>query len=147
MDLSPGKLLVLAVVALIVLGPEKLPGAIRSVGKFWGEFQSFRASMESEVRNAVGDLPVGGLSGGITNAFRNPVSRLLDGVAATTSPGHPQRTQSATPSVPVPSGTRAPVRPSTPTPAGAAGPPGGARRGRLVPAPGDEMGSGDPLLN
>jgi sec-independent protein translocase protein TatB len=51
-DLSLGKLLMLALIALIVLGPEKLPGAARTAGALFrrvrGGWDSVRAEVERE---------------------------------------------------------------------------------------------------
>ena len=55
LDLSPDKLLMLAVVALVVLGPNRLPGAARTVGRFFGQMRSMSASLQSEVREALHD--------------------------------------------------------------------------------------------
>jgi Tat protein translocase TatB subunit len=47
-------LIVIAVIALIVLGPEKMPQAARTAGKMLAEFRritgDFRATVENEVR-------------------------------------------------------------------------------------------------
>ncbi len=56
-NLDPGKLLVIAVVAIILLGPDRLPQVARQVGGAWKSFNEFRHRMESEVRNTVPDLP------------------------------------------------------------------------------------------
>lgn len=72
--LDPAKLLVILVLALILLGPERLPRAARQLGSFWRDLSRLRQRLEEEVREAVPDLdlpelPVirrGGLSGYIT---------------------------------------------------------------------------------
>src|ERR1700733_3849314 len=56
-NLDPGKLLVIAVVAIILLGPDKLPQVARQVGGAWRTFNEFRHRMESEVRSTMPDLP------------------------------------------------------------------------------------------
>ena len=56
-NLDPGKLLVIAVVAIILLGPDKLPQVARQVGGAWRSFNDFRHRMESEVRSSMPDLP------------------------------------------------------------------------------------------
>ena len=56
-NLDPGKLLVIAVVAIILLGPDKLPQFARQVGGAWRAFNDFRHRMESEVRSTMPDLP------------------------------------------------------------------------------------------
>lgn len=55
LDLSPEKLLMLAVVALVVLGPERLPAAARALGRFMGQLRSMSSSFQSEVREALHD--------------------------------------------------------------------------------------------
>ncbi|TAL89439.1 MAG: twin-arginine translocase subunit TatB [Rhodanobacter sp.] len=53
-DLSLGKLLMVALIALIVLGPEKLPGAARTAGallrRVRGGWDSVRAEVERELQ-------------------------------------------------------------------------------------------------
>ena len=56
-NLDPGKLIVIAVVAIILLGPDKLPQFARQVGGAWRSFNDFRRRMESEVRSTMPDLP------------------------------------------------------------------------------------------
>jgi TatA/E family protein of Tat protein translocase len=56
-DLSPIKILVVLIIALVVLGPEKLPEMTRKAGRAWAEFGRFRDSMHSQVREVVGDVP------------------------------------------------------------------------------------------
>lgn len=48
-DVSFSELLVIAVVALIVIGPEKLPKVARTVGAFVGRFQRYAAQIKEEV--------------------------------------------------------------------------------------------------
>jgi Sec-independent protein translocase protein TatA len=48
---------VIAVVAIILLGPDKLPQFARQVGGAWRTFNDFRRRMESEVRSTMPDLP------------------------------------------------------------------------------------------
>jgi Sec-independent protein translocase protein TatA len=57
LNLDPGKLLVIAVVAIILLGPDRLPQVARQVGGAWRTFNEYRHRMESEVRNSIPDLP------------------------------------------------------------------------------------------
>jgi sec-independent protein translocase protein TatB len=55
LDLSPDKLFMLALVALVILGPNRLPAAARTVGRFIGQIRSMSASLQSEVREALSD--------------------------------------------------------------------------------------------
>ena len=57
LNLDPGKLLVIGVVAIILLGPDRLPQVARQIGGAWRSFNEFRHRMESEVRNTMPDLP------------------------------------------------------------------------------------------
>jgi sec-independent protein translocase protein TatB len=57
LNLDPAKLLVIAVVAIILLGPDKLPQVARQVGAAWRSFNEFRHRMETEVRSSIPDLP------------------------------------------------------------------------------------------
>ncbi len=75
--LSPPKLLMVLVIALIVLGPDKLPSMARRVGAAWSEFTRWRAHLEGEVRATFPDLPS---TTEITRAVRSPLS-LLDRLA------------------------------------------------------------------
>ncbi len=55
LDLSPDKLLMLGIVALVVLGPNRLPGAARTVGRFVGQMRAMSTSLQTEVRQALHD--------------------------------------------------------------------------------------------
>ncbi len=74
LNLDPGKLLVIAVVAIILLGPDRLPQVARQVGGAWRTFNEFRHRMESEVRSSMPDLPP---TAEIARLARSP-SALLD---------------------------------------------------------------------
>jgi len=75
--LSPAKLLVILVVALLVLGPDKLPKVAKQIGGLWGDFRKFRQRLESDVRGNFPDLPS---TETITQAVRSPLS-FLDSLA------------------------------------------------------------------
>lgn len=55
LDLNPEKLFMLAVFALVVLGPNRLPGAARSIGRVVGQLRAMSASLQTEVREALHD--------------------------------------------------------------------------------------------
>src|SRR6202034_850963 len=57
LNLDPAKLLVIGVVPIILLGPDRLPQVARQLGGAWRSFNEFRHRMESEVRNTMPDLP------------------------------------------------------------------------------------------
>jgi TatA/E family protein of Tat protein translocase len=79
--LSPAKLLVILVVALVVLGPDKLPRVAKQIGGLWGDFRKFRERLEADVRGSFPDLPS---SDKIAQAVRSPLT-FLDDLASTQS--------------------------------------------------------------
>ena len=44
-------------VAVILLGPDKLPKMAKQIGSLWGDFRKFRERLESDVRGNFPDLP------------------------------------------------------------------------------------------
>jgi len=87
--LSPPKLAVIAVVALIVLGPDKLPATARRIGALWHDVRRWRAHIEDEVRAVFPDLPS---TAEVARAVRSPVA-LLDHLAQ----DHDRRSQAPLP--------------------------------------------------
>jgi sec-independent protein translocase protein TatB len=77
LNLDPAKLLIIAVVAVILLGPDRLPALARQVGGAWRSFTAYRHRMEQEVRSSMPDLPT---SAEIARLARSP-SALLDSLA------------------------------------------------------------------
>src|SRR5580658_9451952 len=57
LSLNPEKLLVVLVVALILLGPDKLPRLARQLGAGWRQLKEFQQKVEREVRETMPDLP------------------------------------------------------------------------------------------
>lgn len=51
-NVTGGELAIILVVALIVLGPEKLPGAVRKFGQIYGELRRMSNGFQSELREA-----------------------------------------------------------------------------------------------
>lgn len=72
-DLSPVKILIVLVVALLVLGPDKLPAMARQIGAAWADLRRWRERLEHEVRGSFPDLPS---SAAISEAVRSPLSFL-----------------------------------------------------------------------
>src|SRR3974390_719894 len=77
LSLSPAKILVILVVALLVLGPDKLPGMARQIGALWHDLRNLRGRLETEVRGAFPDLPS---PQQVAQAVRSPLA-YLDGLA------------------------------------------------------------------
>lgn len=51
-NLSGSEIVIILLLALIVLGPEKLPDAIRRFGRIYGELRKMGSGFQSEFRNA-----------------------------------------------------------------------------------------------
>jgi sec-independent protein translocase protein TatB len=54
-DLSPEKLLLIGVIALLVLGPNRLPGAARSLGRIVHQLRSMSGNLQTEMRDAMAE--------------------------------------------------------------------------------------------
>jgi Tat protein translocase TatB subunit len=52
-NVGPEKFALIALVAMVVLGPEKLPGAARTFGQFLHQFRQVQANLRAEVENAM----------------------------------------------------------------------------------------------
>ncbi len=90
LSLSPAKLLVILVIALIVLGPEKLPQVARQIGAAWHDLRAWRSRIESEVRGTFPNLPP---THEVAQAVRSPLAfldRLADDHERTLSEQQPE---------------------------------------------------------
>ena len=54
-QIGPLEILVVAMLALIVFGPEKLPGMLRSVGKTLGELRRMASEVKSDFESGLED--------------------------------------------------------------------------------------------
>lgn len=112
LDLSPDKLLMLAVVALVVLGPNRLPGAARTLGRLLGQMRAMSSSFQSEVREALHD-PEDALTSAISDFRPSQVRRnVRQAVTDTLAPFNPASapgpsTAPSTTNLPPPSGSAA----------------------------------------
>ncbi len=55
LNIGGGEFLIIFLVALIVLGPTKLPEAARQMGKMLGEFRRISSGFQSELKGALND--------------------------------------------------------------------------------------------
>ena len=55
-NVGTGELLVILLIALIVLGPDKLPDAARKMGNVMGELRRMSGGFEAEMRSAMDEL-------------------------------------------------------------------------------------------
>ncbi len=61
-NVGGGELLVIMLVALVVLGPQKLPEAARKVGNAMGELRKLSSGFQAEMRSALSDVDKADLS-------------------------------------------------------------------------------------
>ena len=54
-NVGPAEVLIILVVALLVLGPKKLPEAARQIGKAMSEFRRVTSGLQDEVRHVLDD--------------------------------------------------------------------------------------------
>jgi Tat protein translocase TatB subunit len=54
-NIGPGELVAILTVALIVLGPNRLPEAVRTVGRVVGELRRISSGFQEELRHALDD--------------------------------------------------------------------------------------------
>jgi TatA/E family protein of Tat protein translocase len=73
LDLSPVKLLIILIVAVLLVGPTKLPQVARQIGAAWRKFNEFRVRIDREVRESMPDLPS---SQDLARYARSPVALL-----------------------------------------------------------------------
>lgn len=52
-DVGFAELLVLAVIAMVVVGPERLPGVLRTVGKTIGQARRFMTGLQNQIEQEV----------------------------------------------------------------------------------------------
>ncbi|MGD0853678.1 MAG: twin-arginine translocase TatA/TatE family subunit [Acidimicrobiales bacterium] len=73
MFLSPVKLMVIVAVVLLLMGPDKLPEVAHRLGSSWRALKRLQERVESEVRDALPDLPS---TGDIARIVRSPINLL-----------------------------------------------------------------------
>jgi sec-independent protein translocase protein TatB len=146
LSLSPIKLVLIVAIALIVLGPDKLPEVARQIGSFWNSLKSWQSRIEEEVRDVVPDLPS---TADIARVVRSPVhllNQLADKVAPVEDdqPVQPGTVVNDTGSEPVAAGER--VGPA-PGDAAAVEPVETIETAEFVAPPVKHISSADPSLN
>ncbi|MGC8509696.1 MAG: Sec-independent protein translocase subunit TatA/TatB [Acidimicrobiales bacterium] len=73
LSLSPIKIVVIVAVVMLLLGPDKLPEVARKLGSSWRALRQLQERIESEVREAVPDLPS---AADLARIARSPVNLL-----------------------------------------------------------------------
>jgi sec-independent protein translocase protein TatB len=87
LNFSPEKLFLVGLIALVVLGPHRLPQAARTVGRFMTEMRRMSTSFQDEVRDALGE-PTEAI-GSVISEFRPPTNlrqSVRDVISTTLTP-------------------------------------------------------------
>jgi Tat protein translocase TatB subunit len=99
--MSLSHLIVIAVIALIVLGPEKLPQVARMVGKALAEFRritgDFRSTIESEVREMERETALKELRESFPEHVHYDLQQAQEATIAPPQPATPPAEQTSSP--------------------------------------------------
>jgi Sec-independent protein translocase protein TatA len=85
LNLDPAKLVVILVLALVVMGPEKMQSSARHLGALWRSVTEFREKAEQQVRDALPDLDLPKIPTSPRGALAGYVNDLLTTTPATPS--------------------------------------------------------------
>jgi sec-independent protein translocase protein TatB len=134
LNFSPEKLFLVGIIALVVLGPHRLPQAARSLGRFLAQMRHMSSSFQDEVRGALHD-PVDAVNS-VIGDFRPPDIRrsVRDVITTTLTPPSPAAPASPESLAPTSNGTPHPNRPVN---SNGTGHPGGQDAPSLPVAPDD----------
>jgi sec-independent protein translocase protein TatB len=78
LNIGPGEVLAILVIALIVLGPEKLPEMLRTIGRVTSELRRISSGFQTELQNALED-ETGDEASTIKRTARTPPQRRNGG--------------------------------------------------------------------
>ena len=81
------ELIVIFTIALIVVGPERLPGLVRTVGRFVGRARRMAQAMQYELER---ELDVNDISGGTSSGTTKPDSAGVAEAATSNVTAHPK---------------------------------------------------------
>lgn len=96
-DVSFSELLVIAVVALLVIGPEKLPKVARTVGAFVGRMQRYMAQVKEEVNREMRFEELKNLQQEIKQTVENETSALESTIHKASSDAQMMLQENSTP--------------------------------------------------
>ena len=112
-NLGGGELIVIAMIALLVLGPSRLPGAAKQIGKALAEFRRMSSGVQDDLREA---MNVDGVREtmsqvrdvlDVPRAIRNEVASAISSVGSTSFTGSKDELESTSSLVAVSSADRA----------------------------------------
>lgn len=86
-DIGWTELLIIAVVAIIVVGPKDLPGMLRSLGRYAGKMKRTAGEFRSQFDDALRDSELDELRSAVSDmGDLNPVNQIRDSVTDTLNP-------------------------------------------------------------
>jgi sec-independent protein translocase protein TatB len=88
LNLSPEKVLLVLVIALVVLGPNRLPQAARTLGRMVSNLRRLSSSLQAEVHSAMSE-PGDALRGTAATMGLNEIRQTLREVANPLAPPRP----------------------------------------------------------
>jgi Tat protein translocase TatB subunit len=117
-NVGPEKLIVVLLIALVVLGPDKLPNAARQMAKYLAEFRRISQGFQQELRTAMDVTDTGAAAVAQSEAgAAEPVTPLEQDAAITSAAADPETPAvSNTPATPLPTPSpEAPVADAPPS--------------------------------
>jgi sec-independent protein translocase protein TatB len=94
-NIGGGEFLVIALIALIVLGPQRLPDAARQVGKVMGELRRMSSGFQSELKDALSDNDTSSSATPPRNALARPAEASPEVTDAVSSVSNQPRARRA----------------------------------------------------
>lgn len=85
-DVSFGEMLVIAIVALVVIGPEKLPKVARTLGALMGRVQRYVGSVRADVERELQAQELNRIHSDVQNAVDTLKSEVESGVSQVEAP-------------------------------------------------------------
>lgn len=70
-DVGFSELVVIGVVALVVIGPERLPKVARTAGLLWGRFQRYVSNVKADIQREMDSVDLGNLRNEVQDAARS----------------------------------------------------------------------------
>jgi sec-independent protein translocase protein TatB len=157
-DISWGKLVIIGVVALLVIGPKELPAVLRMVGQWMGKMRRMAAEFQGQFQEAMREAEMADLKKSFdettsslqsnfdTSAIKSDIDKLIeDPLAAAQAPANVATSDPTTPAAPADPlalgiAPAAPVvdAPPAPSPASPAPPPDPVALGTAPAAPPSE---------
>jgi sec-independent protein translocase protein TatB len=127
-DISWGKLVIVGVVALLVIGPKELPGVLRMVGQWMGKMRRMASEFQGQFQEAMREAEMADLkkqfddtAASFTSAIdpsgmKADIEKMINDPVAPVTPPAAETTATSTPATP-PSDPAALATPATNTPA------------------------------